>query len=157
MSATTETKCCNERSVLPGVLGRVLIGLFLAVFALEALVACLFGHWLALLAMVFGFVAMWKLTKPIAWSGLRIFIRSLGAGILFTPYVPTPSIEWSSPWPPAAFLLLVGASQGELMIWPLTLILVSVALLWAAGWGVHTHRRRPSTQPTMCDEGSARQ
>ncbi len=123
-------------------LGATVLGLFLAFLALQAGIAFLFGHGLQLLGMLAGYGLLWWATSRLRQAPVRVFCRALAAGILFTPSLPTPSAEWSSPWPPAAFWVAIQWFHGQKVGWPLILVLASSALLWLAGWGMSLGKQR---------------
>ncbi len=129
------------RPTVPGLIGAAVLGLFIAAMAFEGFVACLFGQGLLFVGMLAGFALAWWATRRITHVQLRIVSRAALAGILFTPYVPTASIQWSSPWPPASFWLIMGSGKPNVIVWTMTLVCVATGLLWAAGWGVHLGRQ----------------
>jgi hypothetical protein len=153
MTANAEPHRPTPGSILLGVLGGLLLGLFLALFLVEAFMALVFGHGPALAAMLAGYAAVWWATQRLAPVTARIAIRACVTAVLFCPFVPTPGIEWSSPWPPAAYWLLTSGfrTTGSQLGWMVLLALV----LWWAGWEIHITllRRFPGrmTKPGSCN------
>lgn len=140
-----------------GIVGALLIGLFLAAAGLEALVALLFGDWHWLVAMIAGYGVIWWLTRYIPSIAIRIPLRAITAAILFTPFIPIAGIEWSSPWPPAVVWLASGLNHGKVSGPLLNLILASAAWLACGGWAFHVGRQSDSRQPppaTLEEESS---
>lgn len=145
---STQGESVTGRSRVPGLLGAVVIGLFLTVCIADAVTAVLMGSQIALvfLAIVAGYCLLWYLTGFIKLAGSRIFIRAVVAGILFTPMVGSRAIEWSLPWPPAAFWLTRGGVQGQVVRDAVGAISFAVALLSLAGWGLHFSGGRDSSR-----------
>lgn len=128
-----------------GVLGAVVLGLIGTGFLLVAVFAVIFGGLLVLLGSVAAVGLVWLVSKRVRWVWLRILVRAFALALVFTPFIPHRSVEWSSPWPPAGFWLLASLKAGKLELFELVPVLVVTLLGWWGGLAVYRDRHRQGT------------
>jgi hypothetical protein len=88
------------------------------------------------LAMIWTIVGI-LLTAATLWRSRRVrpthasaFLRAFIIALMFTPFVPHSSIEWSTPWPPAAVWLGLGFINGSVIQVELFAIAGVTMILW---------------------------
>jgi hypothetical protein len=139
-----KTKRPKTRLTLLGLAGAV--GLGLAGIGILGTVACgvLFGQFIGLTVCLVGVGLTWLLTGTIRMAWPRILLRALAFALFLWPFIPHRSVEWSSPWPPAAFWVWVALKDGRLKTsyFELISMLVGAGVMWLAGLAVHRAQHR---------------
>jgi hypothetical protein len=128
-----------------GIVGAVILGLAGIGMLDQIVFGILAGEFVILTICVGGVGLAWLLTSRIRVPGLRIFLRAFAFAAFLWPFIPHHSVEWSSPFPPAGYLVLTGWRNGELMIFETVSILVATLVMWLAGSAIHHDRHRHDT------------
>ena len=90
---------------------------------------------------IFMIAVTWRRWRRVKPSAGRIFFWSLIIAVLFTPFIPHPSVQWSTPWPPAFLWLGFALISGDTMPFELFTIGGATIVLWIAGYLIS--RRSP--------------
>lgn len=103
------------------------------------------------LAMIWTLVGV-LLTAETLWRSRRVrptqaraFVRALVIALMFTPFVPHSSIEWSTPWPPAAVWLVLSLVNGKVIQLELFTIAGVTLILWVLQRAVHDGSRNSAS------------
>ena len=144
-SSPSDSSRASRRLGVGGVLGAFVLGL--VGIGLLGGIACavLFGDFIRLAVCVGAVGLAWLLTKRVRVAWLRVLLRAMAFAVFLWPFISHRSIEWSSPWPPAGYLLLMGLARGELMTFELVSILVGTVVMWLAGCAIYRDRHRYDT------------
>src|SRR5688572_410329 len=125
-----------------GVIGAAVLGVAGLVILLQVLCALQFGQFMILGICVGGVMAVWFRTRHIQSVRLKIFTRAFAFAIFLWPFIPHPGVEWSSPFPPAGYWLLIGLVSGDLPVFELISIVLATLVMGSAGRAVHQDRHR---------------
>ena len=138
----SDSSRASRRLGVCGVLGALVLGL-VGIGLLGGIAFAVFSGDFIRLAVCVGAVGLtWVLTKRVRVAWLRLLLRAMAFAVFLWPFISHRSIEWSSPWPPAGYLLLTGLAHGELMWFELASILVGTVVMWLAGCAVYRDRHR---------------
>jgi len=138
----SEAKRPAVRPTLRGVVGAAVLGLAGIGVLGQIFFAVLFGEFVSVMVCLGGVGLVWLLTRAVRVIGIRIFLRAFAVAAFLWPFIPHGSVEWSTPWPPASFWVVIGLRAGHLMVFEIVSILVATLVMWLAGSVVYQDRHR---------------
>ena len=141
----SDSSRASRRLGVCGVLGALVLGLVGIGLLGGMACAVLFGDFIRLAVCVGAVGLTWLLTIRVRVAWLRVLLRAMAFAVFLWPFIAHRSIEWSSLWPPASYLFLMGLAHGELMTFELVSILVGTVVMWLAGCAIYRDRHRYDT------------
>ncbi len=130
------------RLTLRGVVGAVGLGIVGTGLLSEILCGVFFGQFVFVATSVGAVGLGWLLTRGVRVIWLRILLRAFTIAVFLWPFIPHPSVEWSSPWPPAGYYVWTALRSGKPIVFELVSIHVATLVMWLAGSAVYHDRHR---------------
>jgi cell division protein FtsW (lipid II flippase) len=104
------------------------------------------------MALIWTFIGI-LLTAATLWRARRVrspnaraFFRALAIALVFTPFIPHSSVEWSTPWPPAALWLALGFINGDVIQFELFTIAAVTLILWIFQRAIYDRKRHAESE-----------
>ena len=86
----------------------------------------------------------WLRARRFRQAWVRALLTAFSIALFFTPFFPHSSIEWSTPWPPVIFWLILSLGSGTPDTFQMVSIASMTAILWVILFAIFRRRKEPN-------------